>query len=65
MSMIELLIERWSYPDGRNEFFWSLWRDGKRLQFGGRSASAEAVEAEGRAFCQQSIGAPPDRITRL
>ena len=63
--MVELLIERWSYPDGRNEFIWSLWRDGKRLQLGGRSGSAEAMEAEGRAFCLQATGQSPDRITHL
>lgn len=63
--MIELIIERWSYPDGRTEFFWSVWQEGKRLQFSGRHESDDMAEAEALEFCRINLGASPDRITRL
>lgn len=63
--MIELMIECWSYPDGRSDFLWSVWREGHRLQMGGKHASVEAAEAEGLAFCRKALGRPPDRVTRL
>ena len=63
--MIELIVERWSYPDGRTEFFWSLWQDGTRVQFSDRHDSAESAEAEARDFCRRALGAAPDKVTHL
>ena len=63
--MIELIIERWSYPDGRDEFFWSVWQDGRRLQFSARHQSGNLAEAEALKFCKLKLGTGPDRITRL
>jgi len=44
--MIEVMIERWTNPDGSIDHLWSLWRDGNRLQFGEKHDSATAAEAE-------------------
>ena len=63
--MVELMVERWSYPDGREEFFWSLWQDGSRLKFSDRLGSSAEAESEGQAFCRQALGAAPDRVTHL
>jgi hypothetical protein len=63
--MIELIIERWSDPDGSSHYLWSVWRDGKRLEMSRRIASAEGAETLGRSWCEQTIGSPPDRVTRL
>jgi hypothetical protein len=63
--MIELIIESWSNLDGSTHYLWSAWRDGKRLEMSGRIASPEAAESLGRAWCETTIGQPPDRVTRL
>jgi hypothetical protein len=63
--MIELIIERWSNPDGSSHYLWSVWRDGKRVEMSRHIASAEGAEALGRSWCEQTIGRPPDRVTRL
>ena len=63
--MIELIIERWSYPDGRTEFFWSLWQDGARIKFSDRHGGADTAEAEGREFCRSAFGREPEKITHL
>jgi len=62
--MIEIIIERWSGPDGTT-FRWSLWRDGKRVAMGPDDASADAAEAAATAACIQKFGLRPERITHL
>jgi hypothetical protein len=62
--MIEIVIERWSGPEGTT-FRWSVWRDGTRVGMGPDHATAEAAEGEAAAFCAKAIGAMADRITRL
>ncbi len=32
--MFEVVIERWTGPDGATEYRWSLWRDGYRVEMG-------------------------------
>jgi hypothetical protein len=61
--MIEIIIERWSGPDG-TAFRWSLWLDGSRVEMGGPHAAADDSEAEARAHCAR-LGRTPDRVTRL
>ncbi len=63
--MIEVMTERWTNTDGTTDHVWSLWRDGSRLQIGNRHSSAEYAEAEARAYCLQTLGTEPDRMTRL
>lgn len=62
--MIELMVERWSGPDGTS-FRWSLWRDGKRVAMGPAYTNAEAAEAAATAACIQEFGMRPDRVTAL
>jgi hypothetical protein len=61
--MIEIIIERWSGPDGTT-FRWSLWRNGSRVTMGGPHRSAEESEKDARAHCKE-LGHDPDRVTRL
>ena len=63
--MIELIIERWTNLDGSSHYLWSVWEDGKRLEMSCRVAGSESAEAQGRAWCQKSLGRGPDRVTRL
>jgi hypothetical protein len=63
--MIEVMIERWTNPDGSTDHLWSLWRDGSRLHFGDKHETALAAEAEAVAFCQRTLGVEPNRVTRL
>jgi hypothetical protein len=63
--MIELIIDSWSNLDGSSHYLWSVWRDGKRVEMSGRIASAESAESLGRAWCEKTVGRPPDRVTRL
>ena len=64
--MIEAYIERWSSYQGATAYRWSIWRDGRRIHMGGTEhGAAEGAEAEARAFCEQSLGQPPDQVTRL
>ncbi len=37
--MIEVVIERWSRPDSTTEYRWSVWRDGHRIEMGGKAFS--------------------------
>jgi hypothetical protein len=62
--MIELVIERWSEPDGTT-YRWSLWRAGKRVAMGQPQDSAEAAEAAAIAACVQEFGVRPERVTAL
>ncbi len=63
--MIELIVERWSYPGGEEEFLWSVWQDGRRVEMGGPRDTAAAAEKEGRAYCRQRLARNPDEVTRL
>ncbi|MGH6961802.1 MAG: hypothetical protein ACREE7_15075 [Dongiaceae bacterium] len=63
--MIEIIIERWNNLDKSIDFRWSVWRDGRRLQMGGPTSTAEASEAEALDYCRHSFGREPDRLTRL
>ncbi len=63
--MTEVMIERWSNRDGGDDFLWSVWRDGSRVQMGGPHPTAEAAEAAARAFCAGELGVEPERISHL
>ncbi len=63
--MIEIIIERWTSPQGRTDNLWSVWRDGKRAEMGGPHGSAEDAEGAARRFCERQFKAAPDRVTRL
>lgn len=63
--MIELIIERWRNLDGSEDFLWSVWREGKRVEMSGRLASAATAESEGRVWCEKTLARAPDRITQL
>jgi hypothetical protein len=65
-DMLEVIIERWTDAGGTTEFRWSLWRDGHRAAMGHEAhGTAEDCEAEATAYCRQSLGCNPDRITQL
>ncbi len=63
--MIEIIIERWTNPDRTVDFRWSIWRDGRRVQMGDASPTAESSESEALEYCRRAIGRAPDRVTRL
>jgi hypothetical protein len=62
--MIEIIIERWSGPDGE-QFLWSVWQDGRRLEMGGPHEDPDSSEAAAQEFCAMRLKHKPDRITRL
>lgn len=64
--MVEIVIERWTNPDGSMDFRWSLWRSGHRLRMGHDvHATSESCEKDAREYCARGLGVEPDRITRL
>lgn len=63
--MVELIIERWTNPDGSVNFMWSVWRDGKRVGMGRPQRAVELAETEGGQWCWRELKHPPDRVTRL
>lgn len=63
--MLEIVIERWTGLDGRTEFRWSLWQDGRRLLMGGPHEDARRSEEEARLACRERLACEPDRVTRL
>lgn len=63
--MIEVILERWTSPQGRTDHLWSVWRDGKRAEMGGPHDSADTAEDAARRYCQLQFRQAPDRITRL
>jgi hypothetical protein len=65
IAMTEIIIERWKGRDGRVEFLWSIWRDGKRHAMGQPLDSADAAEAAARDACRRAMRLEPDRVTRL
>ena len=64
-GMVELIIEKWGNLDGSAGHFWSVWRDGRRIEMSDRMTSTESAESQGRLWCEKSLGQAPDRITRL
>ena len=62
---LQAIVERWNNADGSVDYLWSVWQDGRRIQMGGRCASAEAAEGEARAFCVNSLGREPQEVRRL
>ena len=64
--MIAVMIERWTNRDGSTDYRWSVWRDGHRLDMGGRPyAESGECEKEARAFCLQALGQEPDKVSHL
>lgn len=63
--MIEVIIERWTQRDGRTDFLWSIWQDGKRVGMGQPLGTADQAEAEALELCRRALRREPDRITRL
>ena len=55
----------WENRDGSADFLWSVWREGSRIHMGRPHRTAEAAEAEARAFCANDLGADAERVTRL
>ncbi len=65
-AMIEVVIERWTGPDGATEYRWSVWRDGYRIEMGGKAfTDADDCESEALDFCGKTLGEKPDKVTRL
>lgn len=63
-AMIEIVIERWTGPDG-TEFRWSVWRDGARIEMDGPYPEADDAEAAAVDYCAKALGRKADRVTRL
>lgn len=63
--MLELMIEQWKNPDGSSRYLWSVWEAGSRVGMGRAAATPAAAEADGLAWCRQTAGREPDRVTRL
>lgn len=63
--MIEVIIERWTQRDGRTDFLWSIWQDGKRSAMGEPLKSAEEAEAQALEVCRRALKRAPDRVTKL
>jgi hypothetical protein len=62
---LEIVIERWQGLDGKVDYRWSVWSDGRRVRIGGAFTELAACEADAQAFCQRELGRLADRITRL
>ena len=63
--MVEVIIERWTNPDGSTHFMWSVWQNGNRVQMSGTYPTSEAAEADAVEFCTETLNSKPDRVTRL
>ena len=63
--MLEIIVERWTNRDGSEEFLWSVWADGRRIEMGGPLKDAGAAARAGQRFCRMKLGSAADRITRL
>ncbi len=65
-AMIEVVIERWTRSDSTTEYRWSVWRDGHRIEMGGKAFSdGDDCETEALDFCVKALGQKPDKVTRL
>ena len=64
--MIEVFLEHWTRLDGATEYHWSVWRDGYRIEMGGKAfTDADDCETEALDFCVKALGKKPDKVTRL
>ncbi len=63
--MLELIVERWTGRDGKTDYLWSLWHDGRRVRMGGPHQDAADSEKEALEICDAQLHMAPDRITRL
>tara|TARA_A100001037_G_scaffold56217_1_gene48386 strand:- start:2250 stop:2441 length:192 start_codon:yes stop_codon:yes gene_type:complete len=63
--MIEIIIERWTSPDGSTDFMWPVWQNGNRVQISGTYPTSDTAEADAFEFCTETLNRPPDRVTRL
>ena len=59
--MLEVIIERWTNPDGSTDYMWSVWQSGNRIQMSGTypTSGPDAFE-----FCT-TLNGTPDRVSRL
>ncbi len=65
-AMVEVIIERWTRPDSATEYRWSVWRDGYRIEMGGKAfLDADDCETESLDFCVKALGQKPDKVTKL
>ncbi len=63
--MLEVMIERWSRREGGDNFLWSVWRDGSRVQMGGPVDTSASAEEQAIDYCRSELGRLPDRVTPL
>ncbi|HSE79653.1 MAG TPA: hypothetical protein VLG66_16760 [Alphaproteobacteria bacterium] len=63
--MVEIIVERWTNRDGSEEFLWSVWTDGRRIDMGGPLKDAAAAERAAQRYCKTQLGMVADRVTRL
>ncbi len=55
--MIEVFLEHWTRLDGATEYHWSVWRDGYRIEMGGKAfTDADDCETEALDFCVKALG---------
>ncbi len=63
--MMEVIIERWTGPDGTTEYRSSVWLVGHRIARG-RKAFTDADDCETEAeFYVKALGKKSDKVTRL
>ena len=53
--MLEVIVERWTNPDGSVDFMWSVWQDGNRIQMSGTYPTSEAAD-QGLVTAQFNLG---------
>ena len=65
-AMMEVIIERWTGPDGTTEYRSSVWQAGHRIARGRKAfTDADDCETEALEFCVKALGKKPDKVTRL
>jgi hypothetical protein len=63
--MIEVIIERWTQRDGRTDFLWSIWHNGKRAAMSEPLGSSDEAERAALETCRRLLKRDPDRVTKL
>ena len=63
--MLEVIIERWNNADGSTDYLWSAWRDGQRIQIGGKFETADEAKHQALEFCRSRLGTDPERLREL
>ena len=63
--MLEVIIERWTNPDGSTDYMWSVWQRGNRIQMSRPYPTSDAAEADAFEFCTETLNGTPDRVSRL